>query len=250
MSMPLPGRSLRSAFMRSFLVQGSWNYRTMLGSGFAFAILPVLRALSRNDTDRLNASVRRHLEHFNAHPYLADLALGAVIRMEADGEDEETVRRFKAAVRSPLGSLGDSLVWASWLPMVSLISLAAVWLNAPPWLTVVLFLGLYNVGHLLLRVWGFRAGLHEGRGIARHLAAAGLGAWTERIRVVAAALLGLVIGTVLAGEGGLGDAGPLWAVLCAGAFVCGLFVGHRLWRPAAVAVVSAVAFLATWGLIT
>lgn len=248
--MPVTGRSLRSAFARSFLVQGSWNYRTMLGSGFAFSILPVLRDLFGKEGDRLDESVRRHLEHFNAHPYLADMALGAAIRMEADGEDAETVRRFKGAVRGPLGSIGDSLVWASWLPMVSLISLAAVWLNAPPWLTVALFLGLYNVGHVLLRVWGFRAGLREGRGIARHLAAAGLGAWTERIRMVAAGLLGLVIGTVLAREGGLGDAGPLWGILCLGAFVCGLLVGHRLWRPAAVAVVSAVAFLATWGLMT
>ncbi len=250
MSVALPGRPLRSAFARSFLIQGSWNYRTMLGSGFAFAMLPVLRLLFKDDAERMDAALRRHLEHFNAHPYMADVALGAAIRMEADGEDDETIRRFKVAVRGPLGSLGDSLVWASWLPLVSLVSLAAVWLSAPAWLAVALFLVLYNAGHILLRIWGFRAGLREGREVARHLVASRLNVWTERLRVLAATLLGLVVGTLVAGLGSLGDAGVLWGVLSVGAFVCGLLGGHRLWRPAAVAVVTAVAFLATWGLVT
>jgi PTS system mannose-specific IID component len=249
-SAPLPARSLRSAFARSFLVQSSWNYRTMLGSGFAFSILPVLRSLFGDDPARLDAALRRHLDHFNAHPYLADLALGAVIRMEADGEDEETIRRFKSAARGPLGSVGDSLVWASWLPAASLLSLASVWLGAPVWLAVALFVGLYNAGHLALRIWGFRTGLMEGRDVARHLAAAGLGAWTERVRLAAAVLLGVVVGSILAGQGGLAEAGRLWVVLTTVAFASGLLVGHRLWRPTAVVVVSTVAFLATWGWIT
>ncbi len=249
MSAALTRRTLGSVFARSFLVQGSWNYRTMLGSGFAFAILPALRALSGNDRGRLNALVRRHLEHFNAHPYLADLALGATIRLEVDGEEEETVQRFKAAVRGPLGSVGDSLVWGSWLPAVSLIALASVWLGASPSVAALLFLGLYNLGHVFLRAWGFRTGLREGRSVARYLGMSGLGAWTERIRFVAAGLLGLVIGAILAGDGGLADAGPLWGALSIVAFVCGLLVGHRVWRPTAVAVVSTVALLATWGLV-
>ena len=31
--------AFRKAFLRTFAVQGSWNYRTMLGSGFAYAML-------------------------------------------------------------------------------------------------------------------------------------------------------------------------------------------------------------------
>ncbi len=249
MSTVLPRRSLGSVFARSFLVQGSWNYHTMLGSGFAFAILPVLRALSGGDPERLDASVRRHLEHFNAHPYLVDLALGATIRLEADGEDEETVHRFKAAVRGPLGSVGDSLVWGSWLPAVSLVSLASVWMGASPAVAALIFLALYNLGHVFLRAWGFQTGLREGRSVARYLGMSGLGAWTERIRFLAAGLLGLAVGAILAGEGGLADAGPIWGILAVLAFVCGLLVGHRVWRPTAVALVSAVALLATWGFV-
>jgi hypothetical protein len=54
---------------------------------------------------------------------------------------------------------------------------------------------------------------------------------------------------VLAADGGLRDAGPHWGVLAVVAFLAGLLVGPRLWRPAAVLVVAAVAFFATWGLL-
>jgi PTS system mannose-specific IID component len=243
----LSRRALASAFARSFLIQGSWNYRTMLGSGFAFAMLPALRLIFKGDPAGLNASVRRHLEHFNAHPYLSNVALGAAMRLEAEGESADSVRRFKMAVRGPLGGLGDALVWASWLPAVSLAALSLVWLGVPGWAAVLLFLAIYNLGHLGLRAWGFQAGLSEGRGVAQSLGRAALSRWTERVRNLATLLLGLLVGAVLSAEGGLGDADVLWSALAALAFVAGDLVGHRLWRPTAVAVVAIVAVITTWG---
>mgnify|MGYP001818432523 CR=1 FL=1 len=76
-------RELTSTFTRSFLVQGSWNYRTMLGSGFAFALIPALRTIFRDDPEGLDASLNRHLELFNAHPYIYNVAMGSVLRLEA-----------------------------------------------------------------------------------------------------------------------------------------------------------------------
>ena len=248
MTAALGRRAVASAFARSFLIQGSWNRRTMLGAGFAFAMLPALRVLSRGDAAALEASLRRHLEHFNAHPYLANLAIGAALRLESDHEDPEAVRRFKTAVRGPLGGLGDALVWAAWLPAVSLAALSLFWLGVPGPVAVVVFLLVYNAGHLGLRVWGFRTGLANGRHVARSLGAAALTRWTERVRSVAALFLGLLCGALLLGEGGLSDAGLPWAGLATAAFAGGVLVGNRLWRPAAVATVAAIALLATWGL--
>jgi PTS system mannose-specific IID component len=244
----LPRRALASACARSFLIQGSWNHKTMLGSGFAFAMHPALKFLFRGDPPGLEAALRRHLEHFNAHPYLASVALGAALRMEADGEDPDDVRRFKTAVRGPLGGLGDALVWGAWLPAASLAALALLWLGAPAWSAILLFLVGYNLGHLGLRAWGFATGLAGGRGVARSLGAAELSRWTERVRSLGGFLLGLFCGAVLIGRGGLAEAGLPWAVLACAGFVGGTLVGHRLWRPAAVAVVAAVALLAGWGL--
>ncbi len=244
----LPRRTLAAAFARSFLIQGSWNYHTMLGSGFAFAMLPGLRRIFGGDPEAVDDSVRRHLEHFNAHPYLSNLALGAALRLEADGEDEQLVRRFKTAVCGPLGGLGDALVWASWLPAVSLAALSLAWLGAPGWVAVLVFLVVYNAGHIALRAWGFRVGLQEGSQVGRRLTDAALGKWTERVRLLSTLLLGLLVGVVLSTDGGLRAAGSDWGVLSIVAFLAGLLVGPRLWRPTAVLIVTAVAFLATWGL--
>ena len=227
-------------FARSFLVQGSWNYHTMIGSGFCYSILPGLRRLFGDRPDELERAVRRHIEHFNAHPYLSDVALGATLKMEEDGVDDQLVRRFKAAVRGPLGSLGDTLVWATWLPAVSLASLSLYWWGAAPWTVVLTFLAVYNLGHLGLRAWGFRVGLRDGREVGKSLQAADLASWADRLRVPAAALIGLVLGALVSTEGGLASAGLGWLLLGGLSFVAGWRVGHRLWRPAAVATVVAV----------
>ena len=238
-----------SAFARSFLIQGSWNYHTMLGSGFAFAMLPALKQLFGSDPDEMDASVARHLEHFNAHPYLSSVALGAALRLEADGVDEETVRRFKMAVRGPLGSLGDALVWATWLPGVAVAALTLYWLGLPGWTSAAFFLVVYNVGHLGLRVWGFRTGLEAGQDVGRRLGEADLTGWTKRLQPVLVLLLGGLVGAVIGGAGGLAEAGVWWLVLAGAGFVAGLLGGHKAWRPAAFLTVAAIGTISVIGVL-
>jgi mannose/fructose/N-acetylgalactosamine-specific phosphotransferase system component IID len=193
--------------------------------------------------------VLRHLELFNAHPYLSNVALGAAVKLEAEGADPDTVRRFKLAVRGPLGSLGDRLVWATWLPGVSLLALTLYWSGLPGWVAVVAFLVIYNVGHVGLRLWAFRVGLADGRDVGGRLAAADLAGTASRLQSVVAFFLSTLVGVVLVGGQGLGAAGPTWIVLAVIAALAGLFVGHRAWRPAAATVAGAVALLAALGLL-
>ena len=80
-----PRRVAAYVLLRSLLVQGSWNYETLIGSGFAFAIRPVLRHLHPSDDEAYHAAVDRHVGVFNSHPYFATVAVGAVARLEADG---------------------------------------------------------------------------------------------------------------------------------------------------------------------
>jgi PTS system mannose-specific IID component len=247
MSGALSRGAVTSAFLRSFLIQGSWNYHTMLGSGFAFAMLPGLRKLYGSEPEAMEASLERHLEHFNAHPYLAGVALGAALKLEADGADAETVRRFKLAVRGPLGSLGDALVWAAWLPGASVLALALYWMGLPGWWAAVGFLVVYNIGHIGLRLWGFRVGLSEGRRVGRRLEEANFARWTARLKAAVALLLGLLVGAVLTGDAGLVTSGLLWTGLSVCAFLAGLLFGHHAWRPAATTVVAIIAVLAALG---
>jgi mannose/fructose/N-acetylgalactosamine-specific phosphotransferase system component IID len=249
MSTPLTRAAITSSFLRSFLIQGSWNYRTMLGSGFAFAMLPGLSRLFGGNRERLEAAIARHAGHFNAHPYLACIALGAALRMEADGADPEEIQRFKTAVRGPLGGLGDALIWATWLPSVSMAAVALYWFGAPGWVAVVFFLTVYNAGHLALRTWGFAIGLQAGQRVGQRLADAALADWTSRLRAGGVLILGLLSGAVLGGGGGLADSGVLWTGLAGAGFVLGLLVGHHVWRPTAVAVVGAIMLIGAWGIL-
>ena len=248
--MKLPLTVVLRIFARSFLVQGSWNYHTMLGTGFAWALLPALRRIHGEDPGALAAAVRRHLEHFNAHPYLSGVALGAAARLEAAGERAETISRFKTAVRGPLGSLGDQLVWAGLLPLSALGGLLLYWAGVPPRWVVLAFLVVYNAGHLALRWWGLSAGLGAGIDVARRLSGARLGGRAAALRPWLVLGTGLVGGVLLSRPSGLADAGWGWVVLAAGGFALGARGGHRVWRPAAVATVVAVVLISLTGVIS
>jgi PTS system mannose-specific IID component len=245
MTVVLPRSARMSAFARSFAIQGSWNYRSMIGGGFAFAMLPVLRRLFEGE--QFEAALARHAEHFNSHPYLAGLALGASARLEADGADPELVRRFKTAIKGPLGALGDGLVWAAWLPTTALLGLCGYFLGLPPLACVLLFLIPYNVGHLALRAWGFNAGLRWGHEVGRVLREAALGPRGEWVVRAGTVLLGVFSGllAVIGFRGG--PLGGLWVALGAAAFVAGLLGGLRAWRPAALVAVGTVVFILTLG---
>lgn len=242
--------TLLSTFLRSLMVQGSWNYRTMLGSGFAFALLPGLRQLHSGDPRAVRRAVERHLEHFNAHPYLAAVAIGAILRLEAENADPDTVRKLKIALQGPLGSLGDALVWATVLPAAALGALALLWMGVPAGIAVTLFLLVFNALHLGLRLWGFRAGIEAGRDVGRLLSEANLSGWTRRLEPVVVVLLGALVGAVIGGDRGLLNAGVLWLVLATGAFVAGLWGGHRTWRPAAAVTVAVIGVLSLAGVLT
>lgn len=238
------GRSvLASTFLRSLAIQGSWNYRTMLGGGFAFALLPVLRHIYGSGGSEIERAIARHAVHFNAHPYLAGVALGAAARLEHEGEDPEMISRFKAAVKGPLGGIGDALVWATWLPTTLLLSLAAAWWGLAPLASVALFLILYNAGHLSLRVWAFRVGLAEGKRVGGRLRQADLGHLTETLTRLGAVSLGLVAGALLLSERAFVGGAPFWPVLAAAGFVLGVTGGLRVWRPTALFVVGTIVLL-------
>lgn len=206
---------LWSAWIRTFSVQAGWNYRTLLGSGIAYALLPVLRRVHAGDPVALRKAVEDHLQAFNAHPYLASLAVGALARAERDRVDRETIGRFRRALSGPLGSLGDRIVWSRWRPFCVLSALSAwLGLGISPWTAVLFFLGLYNAGHLALRGWAFRAGWREGLGVAAALRDWAPDRWSRVLTPVNALLLGAVgYGAALrvhaGGGGAAGAAGGL-----------------------------------------
>lgn len=158
---------LGRVLLRLFTVQGSWNYDRLLGVGMGVAEEPLLRDLQGRPDDgaTYRLAVARGARFFNAHPYLCGLAVGAAARAEHEGTPPEQVERLRAALCGPLGSLGDRLVWAGWLPLLAAAAVAAVALGAGAWAILGFFL-IYNLGHVILRWWALRAGWRAGTGVA------------------------------------------------------------------------------------
>ncbi len=180
--------------VRLFLVQGLWNYRTLLGHGASWVLLPELRRTAPGRGEGLEEALERAAEPFNAHPYLAGFAIGALVRLEEQATPPDEIRRFRDVVRAPLGALGDRLVWAAWLPMTLLAAIFAIALGVGPLRAVIGFLLVYNLLHLVLRWWALSAGLAHGRAIAGALSAARLPSHAERIGRAGVLLLGAIGG--------------------------------------------------------
>ena len=220
-------------FLRSFAIQGSWNYRTLIGNGFAFSLLPILRTLYRGDPAGLRQAVARHREIFNSHPYLVGVALGAVARMESERADPSLIERFKTAIRGPLGSLGDRLVWAGWRPLC-VIACLVLYYGGLHWALVALtFLTVYNAGHLVLRTWGFEIGFRHGREVGDRLRRAPLAAAQKAFAKAGSFGLGLLVPLLLAGSGD-GLAWPWW-VAAAAAAILGVRFGNAIRTPLVIA---------------
>ena len=74
---------------RGLFVQVFWNYRTMQGAGFLFALLPFLHRME-SDPSKRKRLVSLSTGFMNTHPSLAPLAMGAMLRRMADDEGIET----------------------------------------------------------------------------------------------------------------------------------------------------------------
>jgi PTS system mannose-specific IID component len=190
----LPARTWVSIFLRQLAVQASWNYELLLGTGIGFCLEPALRRLpGGRDGEAYRAAMARQSAYFNAHPYLTAVAVGALARAELEGAPAGQIERFRTALCGPLGSVGDRLVWAGWLPFCSLLALGAFGLGASPVAVLLIFLGFYNVGHLGLRVWGLRVGWRHGMRVAAALANPVLRHGPNYIARAAALLAGIAI---------------------------------------------------------
>jgi PTS system mannose-specific IID component len=211
-------RPLARALLRLFAVQGSYNYERMLGVGVGVAEEPLLRDLADG---KYRPAVARGAQFFNAHPYLVGLAVGAAARAEHDGAAPDQIERLREALCGPLGSLGDRLVWAGWLPILSGLTLAGIALGAG-WIAVAAFLIVYNIGHVALRWWALKAG------------------WTHGTRVSVALhhpvlqKAGALLGPAMAFS--VGAALPLTAAYLSAPF--------DAWARVVLAIVAALSFLA------
>jgi PTS system mannose-specific IID component len=242
----IPVRTRLAMFVRLLAIQGAWNYETLLGNGVGFCVEPALRLLpGGQDGPAYRAALARQSQYFNAHPYMAAVAVGALARAELQGEDAAKIERFRTALCGPLGSVGDRLVWATWLPACSIVALAAFGFGVGTAGVLLVFLGIYNAGHLALRAWGLSAGLDHGMRVASALGGPVLRRGPTHIAQTAALIGGIALPLAL--DQVIGPGRALFGIVL-GAVALGGFVLARLhgraegWKIAVVLLVVFVLY--------
>jgi PTS system mannose-specific IID component len=173
------------------LLQASWTYERMQGVGIGFASLPLLEPL-RNDPGRHLGAVTRSSEYFNAHPYLAPIAVGAAARAELDGAAAPAIQRLKSVLAGPLGGLGDQLFWAGLVPGTTAAMIVGVALGGGLWVVVIGVL-LYVATRWTVTLWGLDLGLGSGLGVVASLKASHLQSWVRWVVLGAGLMVGLAI---------------------------------------------------------
>lgn len=115
-----------SVWFRSFFLQGSWNYERMQNGGWAFAMIPAIKRLYKTKEERAEA-LKRHLEFFNTHPYVASPVLGVTLALEeerANGApiDDITIQGVKIGMMGPLAGIGDPVFWFTVRPILGALA--------------------------------------------------------------------------------------------------------------------------------
>ena len=141
-----------SVALRSTFLQGSWNYERMQNGGWAFSIIPAIKKLYKTEEEH-SAALKRHLEFFNTHPYVASPVIGVTLALEeerANGAevDDAAIQGVKVGMMGPLAGVGDPVFWFTVRPILGALgaSLAMTGNIMGP----ILFFVLWNV----IR-WGF-----------------------------------------------------------------------------------------------
>lgn len=196
----LTNKHIRSVFIRSNLFQGSWNFERMQALGFCFSMLPVIRYLyNKNSADQKKA-IKRHLEFFNTHPYIAAPILGVTMAMEEKKANDDTITTtiddasingLKVGLMGPLAGVGDPVFWGTVRPVLA--ALGSGMALAGSIVGPILFFILFNAIRLITRYYGLFYGYKKGINIVDDLKGGVLNKLTEGSSIVGLFVIGVLV---------------------------------------------------------
>jgi len=110
---------------RSQFLQGSWNYERMQNGGWAYTLIPAIKKLYKDPEDK-KAALKRHMEFFNTHPYVAAPIVGVTLALEeerANGADvdDTAIQGVKVGMMGPLAGVGDPVFWFTLRPILGAV---------------------------------------------------------------------------------------------------------------------------------
>ncbi|QXX83915.1 PTS mannose transporter subunit IID [Providencia sp. R33] len=187
---------IRGVFLRSNLFQGSWNFERMQALGFCFSMVPVIRRLYPENNDDRKQAIKRHLEFFNTHPYVAAPVLGVTMAMEeqrANGADidDAAINGIKVGLMGPLAGVGDPIFWGTVRPVFAALGAGIAMTGSL--LGPVLFFVLFNLVRLLTRYYGVSYGYKKGIDIVQDMGGGFLQKLTEGASILGLFVMGALV---------------------------------------------------------
>ncbi|MFV9997998.1 MAG: PTS mannose transporter subunit IID [Arsenophonus endosymbiont of Dermacentor nuttalli] len=192
----LTAGDIRGVFLRSNLFQGSWNFERMQALGFCFSMIPVIRRLYPENSEERKQAIKRHLEFFNTHPYVASPVLGVTMAMEeqrANGADidDGAINGIKVGLMGPLAGVGDPIFWGTIRPVFA--ALGAGIAMSGSLLGPLLFFILFNLVRLLTRYYGVSYGYKKGIDIVQDMGSSFLQKMTEGASILGLFVMGALV---------------------------------------------------------
>lgn len=192
----LTSGDIRAVFIRSNLFQGSWNFERMQALGFCFSMVPVIRRLYPEKNDDRKQAIKRHLEFFNTHPYVAAPVLGVTMAMEEQRAnsaeiDDAAINSLKVGLMGPLAGVGDPIFWGTMRPMFAALG-AGIAMNGNL-LGPLLFFILFNLVRLATRYYGIVYGYRQGINIVNYMSGDLLPKLTEGASILGLFVMGALV---------------------------------------------------------
>ena len=162
----ISGKDLDLATLRLLFFYTSGNsFERYQANGVVTTMYPILKDLYKDDPEGMKEAMMRTSELFNAEDMTAALPIGIAISMEEQKAaglpiDGELITETKAALFPPMAALGDTLNWATIVPIVLALmcpyALTGAWW---PGIAAIIICGVItNAEAFFLMRFGYNAG--------------------------------------------------------------------------------------------
>ena len=184
-----------SVAWRHQFLQGSWNYERMQNGGWAFSLIPALKKLYPNPEDS-KAALKRHLEFFNTHPYIAAPVMGVTLALEeerANGAEinDTAIQGVKVGMMGPLAGVGDPVFWFTLRPILG--ALGASLALSGNIIGPLIFFFAWNIIRIAFLWYTQEFGYKVGTSIAQDLSGGLLGKITQGASILGMFIIGSLV---------------------------------------------------------
>lgn len=186
---------IKSMFVRSWFLLGSFNFERMQSVGFCVTLIPAIKRLYTKKEDQ-KAALKRHLEFFNTQPFISAPIMGVTAAMEeqkANGVeiDDASISGVKVGLMGPLAGVGDPVFWGTLRPVVA--ALGASIAIGGSLLGPLLFFVIFNVLRLATKWFGLKYGYQKGTEIVSDMAGNTLQKLTQGASILGLFVMGALV---------------------------------------------------------